>query len=127
MPEDTRVITLTNHRPIRITDSAWPIICRSDWRDAPRGQETHRQWLLIRQHADGRIIVYGGMDSNDTGDVNRAGEMLRQGDPLVPAIRRVAAAISRMTHRNDLPSVADQAIRDLPPVDGDSPEVWAAL
>lgn len=119
-----RVITLTDHQPVQIREEQWPIIARSEWHDAGPGracQANRKQWLLIRKHTDGRVLVYGGMDTIMSGERDiRAGELVWAGDPLVPAIRRVAAAISHMDASCDLPNLGDDAIHDLPAVDIDA-------
>lgn len=123
-----RVITLTDSQPVQIRESLWPIIARSEWFEGGyRAQANRKQWLYVRQHADGRILVYGGMDSvMPSEDDIRAGELLWPAQPLVAAIRRVAAAIAHQDHSLDLPNLAPNAIRDLPAVDIDAPTAAAA-
>ena len=66
----TRTITLTGRRPVTIDETDWPIIARAsgddyDGNDPARHQQASDQGeldeysLRVRQHADGRAIVYG--------------------------------------------------------------------
>ena len=110
-PTKIRIITLTNRPPVRIMDADWPLIAKGwdgDNRAIP--QQSNREWTIrVRQHADGRSIVYGIYDTAWQGEANMAaGELLAAGDDLVSAIRRVGADIE----------ASDRAIRaciaDLP-------------
>lgn len=72
----TRTITLTDRAPVRIVEAEWPEIASA----------REDSWSLrVRQHDDGRILVYGV-----NGDV-RGGELLPHDAGLVNAITRVAA------------------------------------
>ena len=64
---DTLIITLTNHPPVKIKEDNWPVIASAD-DDGYDGQvyeQSNRMWergITVRQHADGRTLVYGVYD-----------------------------------------------------------------
>ena len=102
-----RTITLTGRPPVRITDSDWPLIASAKG-DSYRGNDygRYRQALLqgecdeyalrMRQHADGRTLVYGVLDvaiaawnAPAGGNSYRGGQLLHAGADIANAIRRV--------------------------------------
>ena len=100
----TRTITLTDRPPVTIHEVAWPLIARAtddsggandDGRRAAGELDTYA--LRVRQHTDGRTIVYGVLGGSlwtGTEDY-RGGELLEasqsSGADIVAAIRRVGA------------------------------------
>lgn len=109
-----RTITLTGRPPVRILESAWPIIAHGEWTDNPRipQQANATEDVRVRQHADGRAIVYGVTWSAWQGSIGwSGGELLAPGADLPSAIERVAA--DGGMHE----SVARECIADLPPID----------
>jgi len=70
----TRTITLTGRPPIRITEESWPIIASAkDW-DNTYECQANRTWrLTVRQHADGRAIIYGAHATQWVGESGRRG------------------------------------------------------
>jgi len=66
----TRTITLTGRRPVTIDEDEWPVIAKTSgdnydgtdparhWQASDRG-EIDEYSLRVRQHEDGRAIVYG--------------------------------------------------------------------
>lgn len=122
----TRIITMTNRAPVQIVESEWPEIAAAterpgSFRNGTRrsADETDCYTLRVRQHADGRTLVYGVIDAA-TGWTNtedwRGGELVTASEPphvtedeLIAAIRRVGA---RMPD-----SVVRACIADLPPVE----------
>jgi len=95
-----RTITLTNRAPVSITDENWPLIAEGRYaRDTHNGNplpeyeyDTHT--VRVRQHADGRAIVYailvGATSWTGTEDA-RTGELLAPGADIVGCIRRVGS------------------------------------
>lgn len=99
----TRTITLTDRPPVKINEAQWPQIA-SGTGDSYSGNdyarhdqalaqgECDKYALRVRQHADGRAIVYGVLDAatawTQTED-NRGGELLEAGVDIAAAIRRV--------------------------------------
>lgn len=106
MTKDT--ITLTDRAPVTIREAAWPIIASA--------QSFRRYSIRVRQHDDGRAIVYAIYDTNykyESG--TREGELLNAGDDIPAAIRRVG-------ERCGCQQCIDACIADLPVVDLDAPE-----
>ena len=102
MSEQKRMtIILTGRRPVTIDPNEWPYVALAENRDHDsevpcQANRTWRCGLIVRQHADGRMIVYGGIhyDSNFAHDRDydwNGGELLSlEGATDVPsAIRRV--------------------------------------
>lgn len=136
----TRTITLTDRPPVRIREAEWPIIAsaRGDsYRGDPsrhsqalRQGECDEYWLRVRQHADGRTIVYGVLDAAIAawrqpagGESRRGGVLLtppegRATDPrdVTPIIwPGIIDAIRRVGEDCHLPeSVIRECIADLP-------------
>lgn len=124
----TRTITLTGRRPVRIREDEWPIVAEGsyEWWDNAHRSQANRSveiWLRVRQHADGRAIVYGGYDymtrwQGEEGRDVRAGVLLEPGDDLVRVIARVgdqlADRIAGERGADRLQDVIDECIADLP-------------
>jgi hypothetical protein len=126
----TRTITLTDRRPVRIVEEDWPVIAMSaddSWNhpDYSRYQQALNQGELdkysirVRQHADGRTIVYavfvGATAWTGNGD-KRDGEILKSKtginyDDIVASIKEVGEACGLPEH------VINDCIADLPPED----------
>ena len=88
----TRTITLTDRPPVKISEDAWPVIAEGRWWEGQYDFQAHRDgWLKVRQHADGRTLVYGAYNTAyQTEHDLRGGELLREGDDIAAAINRVA-------------------------------------
>lgn len=103
----TRTITLTDRAPVKIAEEDWPVIAHGSYydHDGQVAAQANRSWrctIRVRQHEDGRSIVYGTYDYHTTwqgarGADGRAGELLAAGDDLVGAIRRTAATLDAIT------------------------------
>jgi len=124
-----RTITLTDAPPVRIREDLWPVIASArgdsyDDNDYARHSQAKAQgeldeyFLTVRQHADGRAIVYARLDGSSawTRTENRAeGVRLDAGADLAAAVRRVG-------ERCQLPDrIIRDCIGDLPAVDLDEP------
>ena len=82
-------ITLTDRPPVKITEADWPVIADGSWKDWDNTYEfqanrTWAAWLKVRQHADGRTIVYGGY-SYTTQFQNESGASYREGQMITPS------------------------------------------
>ena len=114
----TRIITMTDRQPVHIAEDAWPIIAHGSKRPGaivngtPRpDHQTDSHSLHVRQHQDGRAIVYGVLDAATmwTGTQDwRGGELLVAGADLAAAIRRVGES------GGIIDSVIRACIADLP-------------
>lgn len=95
-----RTITLTNRAPVRIVEDDWPIIAMDTGYTGRVEAQANEEWALrVRQHADGRSIVYGVRDRGPGGMAagykgSRSGELLKPGADIVAALHRVAEACS---------------------------------
>jgi hypothetical protein len=86
----TRTITLTDRAPVEIVDDHWPVIAESRAHDGMIAVQANRRWWMkVRQHADGRVIVYGAYLTQWQGEIDR-----RDGEVL-DEIRKPVAATSR--------------------------------
>lgn len=109
----SRTITLTGRRPIKIREDEWPIFA-----EAKRGiggayeRDWTRSWrLVVRQHADGRAIVYWAYETRWQGEHDRrGGELLTAGADLGDAIRRVGETLGNE-------DVIQDCLADLPAED----------
>lgn len=106
-PPKQRTITLTGRRPVTIREDEWPLIADaaddsySRHADAGRYEQARRQgelttwWLKVRQHEDGRALVYGrvtpGWTVPEGMEAWAGGELLPAGADLAQAIQRVGA------------------------------------
>lgn len=139
----TITLTLTNRPPARVSEDDWPLIAtgsadHDDSGDGLRGNQPNRAWtrtIRVRQHEDGRAIVYGVYDystrwQGETGAAAKHGTLLAAPvteDQIIAAIRVVAndlaetetdAAISESAKDSRLWRAAAQAcIADLPAVE----------
>lgn len=114
----SRTITLTDRNPVKIREDEWPQIASGDERPGsfangtPKPDyETDRYTIRVRQHADGRVLVYGVVDAatawTRTEDW-RGGELLAKGGDI-------AAAIKRVGKDGEMPeSVIRACVADLP-------------
>ena len=122
----TRTITLTGRPPVKIRDDQWPTIAEASGdsygdNDYGRRQQALHQGefdkytLKVRQHEDGRALVYGILNAAIAawgapagGEYFSGGELLEQGADIAVAIRRVGESCN-------LPdSVIRDCIADLP-------------
>jgi len=120
----TRTITLTARPPVKIREDEWPVIAHGKYHHHDNQYEfqANRLWKMdvrVRQHADGRAIVYGVYDYDtafrtERGFLAKAGLVVDQGADLVDAIRTVgetlADAASEAEH--DFGADISAAVRD---------------
>jgi len=102
-------IMLTGRRPVQVDDDEWPVIARAGWQEGEKKLE-HRAWrLIVRQHEDGRSLVYGMFDTS------RRGEQPRRGGELLPPGADIPAAIHRVAEHLGFDRwLAEEAIGNLP-------------
>jgi hypothetical protein len=127
----TEAIVLTDRPPVRIDPEHWPIIASAVARvheaayhyTAP-SPRTWRRYITVRQHTDGRMIVYA-RSTYDTayqgehGYDYEGGELLGPEDDPIPAIRRVAHKIGGKDpdEQERWRHLADECIGSLPAED----------
>ena len=123
----TRIITLTDRPPVRIVEDEWPVVVSATG-DSYRGNDCarHQQalsqgecdeyWLMVRQHQDGRSIVYARLDAAIAAWHQPAGGENWRGGALLPAGGNLAAVLRRVGEAAGLPvSLIRDAIAGLPP------------
>lgn len=118
--KQTITITMSERRPLRIDPEVWPVIAQAKWHDGPYDfQASTVRLITVREHSDGRRIVYGlqqaGGGGQYVGTRNPEGGFLvslsdQREDETVRAIRRVAGIVG-----DD--GLGDACIADLPPED----------
>lgn len=115
-----RSITLTGRPPVKVQEDLWPIIARARRHDGEVEYQANRKWYLaVRQHADGRTIVYGSEQAGN-GGVHRGYEEARAGEIVAPG-GDVASAIIRVGEdARCSKAMQDDCIADLPAVDLDA-------
>lgn len=118
-----RTITLTGRTPVTITDDHWPIIAdashdRYDGYVKSQANRIWEGWLKVRQHADGRTLIYG-RDGHGTqwegerGYIYRGGELLDAGADIPAAVMRVAQDLIARGADDAMIQVAHECIADL--------------
>lgn len=125
-------IALSERAPITIVAEDWPLIAESiSWNGEHRFQSFDEHWIRVREHKDGRRIVYGYSGNGQGGgrpgrrtiqagyliastrertapeDSGWASDNWPDSDETIRAIRRVAGAIGDN-------QMADEVIADLP-------------
>jgi hypothetical protein len=115
-----RTVTLTGKPPVRVREDLWPVIASARRHDGQVECQANHLWhLTVRQHEDGRTLVYGSETSGPGGayrgyEEARAGELLDAGADVASAIIRVG------TDARCSQAMQDECIGDLPPVDLDA-------
>jgi len=121
-----RTITLTSRAPVTIRESDWPVIARAagdsfDGADLARHRQAVMQGdvdiysLHVRQHADGRTLVYGVLDAAIPAWGAPAGGETHRGGVLLPAGANIAQAIRQVGEECKLPdSIIRECVANLP-------------
>jgi hypothetical protein len=123
-------ITMSERRPLSVSKTEWPVIARADWYNGEHEFQANTiRKIRVRQHADGRRLVYGLQEAGNGGQHigtrnPEAGFLLPRvtgpgcspdEEGTVRAIRRVAGILGD-------PALGDECIADLPAEDLDSGE-----
>ena len=93
-----RTITLTDRAPVQIDEAVWPRIAYATRHDGEVECQANHKWhLTVRQHADGRRIVYGSNVAGPGGgpagwEESRGGELVAARDDLERAWREQLVA-----------------------------------
>ena len=137
MPNDNPklTITLTGRAPVKITKENWPVIASGEdnWYNGEHESQANRtkSWkLIVRQHADGRTLVYGIYAFNsqwvsESSEHVRGGEMFtvptvdEVGDtaPIIEAIFRVAADMQERSGAEEFARLAHECVASLPAIE----------
>lgn len=125
----TRTITLTNQPPVRIREEEWPAIAGGsfNWFDNQYEFQANRKcdiFVRVRQHADGRTLVYAGYDyssayQNERNAKYRTGELLASGEAMIPALHRVMDELAERAgeREKEIRDCLNECIADLPAQD----------
>lgn len=121
-------ITMSDRPPVRIVEEDWPIIAEADDHDGQVRVQANTEWRIrVREHADGRRLVYGSVQAGNGGkpagwrgaaagylidcrSIDTDKRLDAESEQTVRAIRRVAGVIGRA-------DLADECIADLPAED----------
>lgn len=105
-----RTITLTDRAPVKIEERHWPEVAAAtgdSWRGTDPGKyrqardfgEVDTYAIRVRQHADGRVLVYATVNAAAAawhqparGESYRGGELVAAGSTIPLVIRRVGEA-----------------------------------
>lgn len=110
-----RTISLTGRAPVEIYEEDWPTIASADWYNGQHEcQANETAFIKVREHKDGRRLVYGKRDSGPGGMSigyrgARAGELL----PCFAEASETPAAILRVAE-DIMPELGQECIQDLP-------------
>ena len=116
MTTDKIKITMSERRPLSIDPELWPVIAQADWYDGQvECQANNIKRIKVREHSDGRRIVYGfrraGNGGQHAGTRNpEAGFLLAANageHETIRALRRVGGVI-------DDDRLAEECIATLP-------------
>lgn len=141
--EKKLTITLTDARPVTILPSNWPVIAEGSWADHDNQYEFQANrrwtaWIKVRQHADGRVIVYGCYSystqyQNESDATYRDGQRVEAGaddTALIAAIRAVGDRLAERSGHACWSDVIAECIAALPAeelADGAAPNPLADL
>lgn len=101
MTTESKMITITMSEtaPIKLDPKVWSLVAEANWFDGQHDFQANTvRAIKVREHADGRRVVYGWERSGPGGQYadfrpSYAGWLLAPGDDVVRAIRRVAGVI----------------------------------
>ena len=126
MVDKKLTIRLTNRRPVTVSSAEWPVLAQAsgdDWSGGPdyaRHEQALRQGeltqyhLTVRQHADGRALVYGVLETPHTANADRAGGELLGAS----SSEAIPWTIRQVGEKCELPEyIICNCIAALPPVD----------
>jgi hypothetical protein len=93
---------------VRIVEDEWPIIAegKAEWWSASNATRAVEVFVRVRQHADGRAIVYGRWKyetrwHGERGRIERVGSLLESGADVVAAIRSVGDDLCKQAGGDD--------------------------
>lgn len=118
-------ITLSDRRPVTIVEADWPIIAEAEQYPGQYSfQAFDGAFLKVREHADGRRIVYGYDGDGDGGGRPTAKDVWAgylvpadaDENETIRAIRRVAGVLAANGRAAD-DSIGDAVIAALPTVE----------
>ena len=111
-------ITLSERRPLTIVESEWPVIATAFRHDGAVESQANHEWMIsVREHADGRRLVYGWLQAGNGGV--HAGWRGAEGGFLVspddgPDEQETVRAIRRVAGIVGDDALGNECIGDLP-------------
>lgn len=118
----TITITMSETAPVRIDPALWPVIASAETHDGKVECQANTEWVIkVREHADGRRLVYGSQSAGNGGQY--AGYRGKDAGYLIDAPPRdafgrdVATTSDGVTH--DVNAATIRAIRRVAGVIGD--------
>lgn len=123
-----RTITLTGRPPVTVDEATWPLIAsaKDHVYDGQYDFQSfrHSRWFIgVRQHSDGRAIVYATYSYEYAGrdGLEAKAGRLCESDEVVSTIGEVADSITEFDHNEDEARqwfrLAAECIADLPAED----------
>lgn len=115
-----RTITLTDRAPVKIDEDKWPLIAEGkDYAGQYDFQSFDGAWIKVRQHEDGRTLVYGYAGDWDGGGrperENRRAGFIVDADKAAETIRQVADILAETECVGEIAQrAARDCIADLP-------------
>lgn len=100
-------IAIDGRRPVSIDPETWPTVAKSSWHEGQIAcQSNRRAWCKVRQHADGRSIVYARHESS------WANEADRYSGAIGTAVE-IPAMVVLVCRRIGMESLANECLADL--------------
>lgn len=113
-------IVMSNRRPVTIDPEQWHVIARAKWHNGEHEfQANYVRTITVREHADGRRIVYGVHERGNGGAPasfrgSAAGYVVTPRDGGEPDDNETVAAIRRVAEAIGDPGLAGECVADLP-------------
>lgn len=108
-------IAMSERRPLKIDPKLWPVIADAKDHDHEYEFQANRTWTIrVREHADGRRIVYGFHTSQFQGERGAHGGFLIDAVDAKPDEMETVRSIRRVAGIIDHAKLADECIADLP-------------
>jgi hypothetical protein len=109
-------ITLTGRAPISITKTEWPILAIGKIFDGPKEDESKNiRCTTVREHEDGRVIVYSWWKSKETGIPWTRGGIITERPVSDEEIVQYIKDVTRNVLSEEHMDVAERCIANMPP------------
>lgn len=114
-------INLSESRPVIVESTDWPVVAKANWFSGQHEcQANEVAGIKVRQHADGRAIVYGSRDRGPGGmpisyNGTNAGYRVSATGVTVPDYTGIERAIRRVAGVLDLNHLGQECVEDLDP------------
>lgn len=113
--KDTLTITLTDRAPVVINKAQWPVLASAHDFDNQYECQANRIWrITVRQHDDGRTLVYAVYQTNWSGESDRRGGVYLVDSPSTDQIVAAIKSVVENILGESQSILADRCIADLP-------------